>query len=162
MKINIEQHGEPRTHICQSVVRLTLALVIGLGGAAAQDPSESFYQAIRNNDLPALRSLLKTEDVNTKDKHGTTPLMMAAAYGSIDAMNLLVAARADVNVKNDFGATALHWCAGDLDKVRLLVKKGADVNARSKMGRTPLLIAAAQTGGAPIVEFLLAYGAKVS
>jgi ankyrin repeat protein len=143
-------------------VTFTLAFVIGLGAALAQDVGESLYQAIRNNDAGALRTLLKAADVNAKDKRGTTPLMMAAAYGSIDAMNILVAAGADVNAKNDFGATALHWCTGDLAKVRLLVDKGADVNARSKMGRTPLLIAASHSGGAPVVELLLAKGAKVS
>jgi len=143
-------------------VTFTLALVISLGAAAAQDAAESFYQAIRQNDPGALGALLKTADVNTKDKRGTTPLMMAAAYSSMAVMNVLVTAGADVNAKNDFGATALHWCAGDLQKVRLLLDKGADVNARSKMGRTPLLIAAAHSGGAPVVELLLAKGAKVA
>src|SRR5450759_2871265 len=126
----------------RSVIPLTLVLALRIGAATAQDSGESFYQAIRNNDLPALRTLLKTAEVNTKDKRGTTPLMMASAYGSIEAMKVLIAAGADVNTKNDLGATALHWCAGDIDKVRLLMEKGADVNARSKMGRTPLLIAA--------------------
>jgi ankyrin repeat protein len=146
----------------RSVIPLTLVLALGIGAATAQDAGESFYQAIRNNDLPALRTLLKTVEVNTKDKRGTTPLMMASAYGSIEAMKVLIVAGADVNTKNDLGATALHWCAGDIDKVRLLMEKGADVNARSKMGRTPLLIAAMHDGGSAVVELLLAKGAKVS
>src|SRR6266446_5787495 len=107
----------------RSVTPLTVVFALGLGAAVAQDTAESFYQAIRKNDVGALRTLLKTADANTKDKRGTTALMMAAAYGSIDAMNSLVAAGADVNAKNDFGATALHWCSGDLEKVRLLVDK---------------------------------------
>ena len=54
-------------------------LVLGAVVAVAGEPSDGFYLAIRNNDLPGLRSLVKTADVNTKDQHESTPLMYAAA-----------------------------------------------------------------------------------
>ena len=139
-----------------------LVFFIGLGAVSAQEIAAQFYQSIRNNDLSALQTLLKTSDVNTRDSRETTPIMWAAAYGTLDAMNMLIGAGADVNAKNAFDATALHWCAGDLNKVRLLVEKGANVNAVSKMGRTPLLIAAAHSGGSPVVEFLLSKGARAA
>src|ERR1700680_4493899 len=82
--------------------------------AVAQEPSDRFYQAIRNNDLTSLRDLVKTSDVNSKDQRESTPLMYAAAYGSLDAMQLLLGAGADVNAKNTFDVTALMWCANDL------------------------------------------------
>ena len=137
-------------------------LLSGLGIAVAQEASDSFYRAIRNNDLASLRSLIKTSDVNTKDQRESTPLMYAAAYGSIDAMKLLLGAGAAVNSKNAFDATALMWCANDLAKVDLLVEKGTDVNARSKQGRTPLLIAAAHSGNFEVVKFLVEHGASLS
>ncbi|HEV8037632.1 MAG TPA: ankyrin repeat domain-containing protein [Bryobacteraceae bacterium] len=137
-------------------------LVLGVLTAVAEEPSDQFYQAIRNNDLSALASLVKTVDVNTKDQHESTPLMYAAAYGSLDAMRLLLGAGANVNAKNAFDTTALLWCAGDLAKVRLLVEKGANINARSKQGRTPLIIAAAQDGNSETVKLLLEKGADVS
>src|SRR5579863_8721113 len=137
-------------------------LVLGAVVAVAGEPSDGFYLAIRNNDLPGLRSLVKTADVNTKDQHESTPLMYAAVYGSLDAMQLLLGAGADVNAKNAFDATALLWCAGDPAKVRLLVERGASVNARSKQGRTPLIIAAAQDGNSETVKLLLEKGADVS
>lgn len=137
-------------------------LAVNLLPAAAQEPADRFYQAIRNNDIPALRGLLKTLDVNMGDKRGTTPLMYAAAFGSADAMKLFLAGGANVNAKNAFDATALMWCATDIDKVRLLLAKGADVNARSKPGRTSLLIAAASDGSSEIVKLLLAKGADVA
>ena len=146
------------SRVIQAFCTVSLASVT----AIAQDSSNHFYQAIRNNDLAVLRVLLKTADVNTKDKRGSTPLMYAAAIGSIDAMNMLVSAGAEVNEKNALDATALHWCAGDLAKVRLLVSKGADVNARSKPGRTPLIIAAAHDGASEIVRVLLNKGADIS
>ena len=128
----------------------------------AQTPSDRYYQAVRNNDLATLQSLIKSVDVNTKDERGGTPLMYAAAFGSLDAMKLLVSSGADVNAKNAFDATALLGCASDLDKVMFLVGKGADVNAQSKQGRTALLIAAGYEGGSEIVKFLLDHGANAS
>jgi ankyrin repeat protein len=88
--------------------------------------------------------------------------MYAAAYGSIDAMKLLLGAGAAVNSQNAFDATALMWCANDFAKVGLLVEKGADVNARSKQGRTPLLIAAAHSGNFKVVKYLIEHGATLS
>jgi ankyrin repeat protein len=134
--------------------------VLGVGAAFAQDASERFYQAIRNNDLASLRALLKTSDVNAiKDQRESTPLMFAAAYGSIDAMKLLLDAGAGVNAKNAFAVTPLLWCAGDFAKVSLLVDKGADVNARSKQSMTPLLVAASN-GASDVVKLLLEKGAN--
>jgi ankyrin repeat protein len=136
-------------------------VVFGALTAAAQEPSDRFYQAIRNNDLTSLRDLVKTSDVNSKDQRESTPLMYAAAYGSIDAMQLLLGAGADVNAKNTFDVTALMWCANDFAKVRLLVEKGANVNVRSKQGRTPLMIAAAHDGNSQTVKLLIDKGADV-
>lgn len=136
-------------------------LVLSAICLAAEEPSDRYYQAIRNNDLTALRELVKTSGVNVKDKHDSTPLMFAAAFGSIDAMKLLIGAGADVNAHNTFDVTALLWCAGDPAKVRLLVEKGADVNAKSKQGRTPLIVAAAHDGNSQIVKLLIDKGADV-
>ena len=126
-----------------------MKLFLSICGAAAfaiplmaEDPTAKVFEAIRNNDLSAVKVQLGSGDVNAKDKRGTTPLMYAAAYGSADAVKILIEAGADVNSKNAFDATALMWAVNDLDKVRLLLTKGADVNARSKMGRSPLLMAA--------------------
>jgi ankyrin repeat protein len=129
--------------------------------ARAQEPSDQFYQAVRNNDIASLGKLLKTSDANLRDKRGTTPLMYAAAFGSLDAMKLLLASGADVNAHNPFDATALMWCVTDLEKVRLLLAKGANVNARSKQGATPLLIAAIDDGASEVVKLLLEAGADV-
>ena len=65
----------------------TMGSVILLAGAvtaAPVDTTERYYQAIRANDVTALRALIKTSDVNAHDKRGTTPLMYSAAVGSAD------------------------------------------------------------------------------
>ncbi len=139
-----------------------LLLAPGVWGTPASDAADRYYQAIRNHDVTALRSLIKSGDVNTRDKRDATPLMYASAVGASEALRLLIEAGADVNAKNAFDATALMWCAGDTYKVKMLVSKGADVNARSKQGRTPLLIAAASNDSYDVVKFLMDSGADVS
>jgi ankyrin repeat protein len=128
---------------------------------AAETSNDDFYRAIRANDLTLLDGLMAKSDLSVKDRHGATPLMYAAAVGSVDAVRALLAKGADAKAKNSFDATALMWGVANPEKVRLLVDAGADVNARSKQGMTPLLIAANNAGSAEIVRFLLSKGAKV-
>ncbi len=128
--------------------------------AAADNPSDRYYNAIRNDNTAELKALIRSSP-KTVDSSGTTPLMYAAAVGSLSSMKLLAEAGADVNAKNEFGVTALMWCATDEAKVKLLLSKGADVNARSRQGRTPLLIASGTQGNSAIVKLLLDKGANV-
>jgi ankyrin repeat protein len=137
----------------------TLVFWAAVAGAAfGQGASDRFYTAIRENNLPALRTLLKSADPNIHDKRGTTPLMYAMENGSVEAIRAILAAGADVNAANDFGATALMWGITDAEKVRVLLAAGADVRAKSKMGRTPLYLAAANDGSSATVKLLLDRG----
>lgn len=141
-----------------------LVLVWALTGTAAfaQSPSERYYQAVRNDDLVALRGLVKEQGANPRDPRGQTPLMFAAAFGSLDAMKLLIANGADVKAESEFGVTALYWSTGDVRKVRLLLEQGAEVNKASKLGRTPLLVAAATNGTLESMKLLLEKGGDVN
>jgi ankyrin repeat protein len=140
-------------------------LALGVGMLSAQTPAdtaaESFYAAIRSNDLQKLQALIQGgADVNVKERRGgATPIMHAAAIGSLDAMKLLIDKGADVNARGPAGASALMWAVTDLAKVRLLLDRGARVNAASELGRTPLLLAAMSDGSSEIVKLLLARGA---
>jgi ankyrin repeat protein len=145
------------------VMTLLFLVALSTGQMPAQSAGNSFYNVIRNNDSPALKlALRKSGGAGVRELRGTTPLMYAAALGSLEAMKMVVEAGADVNAKNDFGATALMWCAGDLEKVRYLLAKGASVTARSDVGRTPLLIAANYDGSVEIARLMIAKGADVS
>src|SRR5271166_6471323 len=128
----------------------------------ADDMSDQYYQAIRNDDLVTLRTMVAPgSSIAVKDRRGTTPLMYAAAFGSIEAMRVLIGKGADVNGRNAFDATPLMWALYDSNKVRLLLSKGADVNPHTKQGRTPLMIAALYPGNVQTVKMLLDRGATV-
>ena len=132
-------------------------------GAQAPDvaTADTWYNAVRGAG-PRLDALLveNPAGVNLRDRRGgVTPLMHAAALGSIDTMRLLLDKGADVNAKSAAGATALMWAAADPAKVKLLVERGADVKAVSESGRTALLLAAMSDQSAETVRLLLERGA---
>jgi ankyrin repeat protein len=145
--------------------RLIVGLFVCTAGVAAQDSgtsSDAFYSAIRENDLARLQAMLSSgADANASDpRGGSTPLMHAAAVGSLDSIKLLVEHKANVNAVNAAGATALMMAVTDMEKVRVLLDRGADVNAVTKRGRTALMLAAMSDGSAPVVRLLLAKGAN--
>ena len=143
------------------ILKLCL-LFIFVSAVFAQNSVDRSYLSIRNNDLVALRTLTKDHGLNEKDAEGQTPLMFAAAFGSVDAMKLLIANGADPKAVSDAGVTALHLAAGDARKVRLLLEGGADVNKSSLIGRTPLLVASGTYGSIETVKLLLEKGADVN
>ena len=89
------------------------------------------------------------------------PLIDAAKRSDKDAIRSLIQKKADVNVAEGDGATALHWAAyrDDLEIADLLLKAGAKVNAANDLGATPLW-AASQNGSASMVKRLLDAGAN--
>ena len=91
-------------------VRLAIccAAILGYGyvlaGFAPQQPvGDRFYQAIRTNDLVGLRKLVSELGVNTEDGSGLTPLTLAAAFGTREAVSVLVEAGAEVKAQNRSG-----------------------------------------------------------
>jgi len=81
-------------------------------------------------------------------------LIEQAIDGDADFVELLLAAGSDVNAKNVFGGTALHYAArnGHTAIVELLLAAGADVNAQDS-GWTALQWAA-RNGYAAVVELI--------
>lgn len=135
---------------------LVLAFAFGFSSSAQQAlPTEQFYQAIRNDDVRTLRELVARHGANVPDATGLTPLMLASAFGSYDAVKLLIDGGADVKAASTAGVTALHVAWRDEAIVRLLLAQGADVQAKTQFGATPLLVAASATGTKAVVALLL-------
>ena len=84
----------------------------------------------------------------------------AAMRGDHAAVRAALARKADVNVAQIDGTTALHWAVeqDDLQLVDLLVRAGAVVGAKTREGVTPLQLAALN-GSAPLIDRLLKAGA---
>jgi ankyrin repeat protein len=144
-------------------VTITAAVVLLATALSAQAPAnERFYQAIRQNDLEALRALAAGGEVNARDSLGQTPLMLASAFGSVDAVGLLLKQGADARAASNSGVTALHWAVTNFQKTGLLLGAGADINVTTQLGRTPLIIAASAHGTAPVVKLLLSRGAELN
>ncbi|MBM3725835.1 MAG: hypothetical protein FJW40_10480 [Acidobacteria bacterium] len=87
----------------------------------------------------------------------------AAQRGDRAAARALVAARADVNMAQPDGTTALHWAAhqDDLELAQLLVRSGAQVKTTNRYGVSPLSLAATNGNGA-MVALLLESGADAN
>src|SRR4051812_13257334 len=159
-------HGE-------GVVMHRFMLLVGLGAAllavaaCAQRPETPLTQAAAHNDGAALRHLL--DEGHTADEGGDswTALIWAARSGSVDAINVLLDAGADVNLP---GPTGDDWDATPLQHailerhpaaVRLLLERGADPNRGADRSLTPLFLAAGDTDPT-IVTLLLAHRADPS
>jgi len=140
---------------------LAAVLILSLTVFSQQPSGEQFYQPIREGNTTAVRALIKQQGTAVTDSRRQTPLMLAAAFGTVEAMQALIDAGADVNAVSASGLTALHLSAGDIRKASLLVQHGANVNARSQMGRTPLIVASSTHGASAVVRLLLEKGADI-
>jgi ankyrin repeat protein len=89
-----------------------------------------------------------------------SPVATAAKAGDMAAVRTLIEKRADVNVPQVDGSTALLWAAynSDPEMTRALLAAGATVDAANRYGVTPL-IQASRTGDVVIMEALLKAGA---
>jgi ankyrin repeat protein len=106
--------------------------------------------------------LIKGIEIETKDKNGNTPLIIAAMYGHVEICKLLLDHGAKIESKDDNGFTPLLSACqnGHLSVISLLIARGADVEARTNDGITPLMNAA-YYGHVEICKLLLDHGAKI-
>jgi ankyrin repeat protein len=122
----------------------------------------SIFDAVRTGDTAEVRRLAGAPaNVNARDEFGASPLMYAAAYGSVDQMRLLLKAGADVNATTAEGSAALMWATGDAAKVRLLLAGGANPRATTRSGATALLAAAVREN-VEVIRILREAGADMN
>lgn len=96
---------------------------------------------VRESNHRALENLLEDETPpDTFDRFGVTALVEAAQRGDDKSVNLLLAYKADPNLRMKDGATAMHHAADGENPfiVKRLYESGAEMNARDENGLTPL------------------------
>ena len=132
-----------------------LNMLESLLGAGA-DPNFSSTIQVSKNDFGKIISSLRlnsdhrsqlnqklwgreTKSIDVK----LTPLQTAANRGHLEAVNLLLRAKANPNTQNNFGQTLLYQASmdGDLKLASLLLEAQADPNMADSDGKTPLHIA---------------------
>jgi ankyrin repeat protein len=164
---------------CLATVRLlALLAMVSISGCAssktalrAMTPPSERWREVMNaaqwGDVAKLRALLKQDPdlVSSRMSEGQTPLHWAARNGHKEAVELLLAYKADVNAKGSAGMTALQFAArnGDIEMAKLLLLKNADVNSYwgTDVG-APALVLAAANGHKDMVALLLAHNADVN
>jgi len=116
-------------------------------------------------DMDAVRSLVKQHpgDINATLPDGGTALLWAAYWNDEKAVEMLLAAGANVNAANREGFTALSQACtnGNAAMVEALLKAGADANSFQAEGQSALMTAA-RAGNAETVKALLDHGAEVN
>lgn len=150
-----------------SLRRCLLALVLLLGAAPpvlAQFKPDTWYNvahAVSRQNIPSLRSMLaKGDSPDAVDGEGRPALVWAVQVNSIEALQLLIDARAKIDIRDRLGATALYTAAGtgNLEMVRMLLQAQASVDLANRQGVTPLMVGAGR-GSVPVVRELLKAGA---
>jgi ankyrin repeat protein len=141
-------------------VNLQLAKGSSGSGVLSMNGATPILLAARRADLPYMKLLVELgADPLRPNKEGSTPLMAAAGLGTLapteeagteeealEAVQVLLAAGADLNTVDKSGETAMHGAAyKSFPKVvQLLADRGAKIdvwNTKNKHGWTPLLIA---------------------
>ncbi|CAE7537330.1 unnamed protein product [Symbiodinium natans] len=120
----------------------------------AANAAKALRAAAAGGDATALRRQLSEAQslgtcakiINSQDPdYDLTALALAAQHGAAECVEVLLAARADVNADSEDagGRTALHFAAydGHVEVVQLLVSARANTNARCSTGETAEQIA---------------------
>lgn len=119
--------------------------------------------SIREDSMKAFDLLVNAPDVNLEAQatNGDTPLMLAAFYGNLPVVKLLLAREVEVNRP---GWTALHYAAinGSSEIVQLLLEASAYVDAESPDDKMTPVMLAAMRGRVAAVRVLRDGGADLS
>ena len=171
--------GAGRTPL-HSAVQWELPEVVAALLAAGADPNARLQKP-----LPLVSRRIRQDNGLTPTTSGATPFLLAASFGDVESMRILVDAGADPFLTTDDGTTALMVAAGGdyvegadkygrrsypayyetlqrraLAATKLCLELGLDINAVNDFGQTPLH-GAVYMGGTVIAPYLVEQGANL-
>jgi uncharacterized protein len=125
--------------------------------------AEDLFDAVEKNEISMVQNLLENGcDINARDEGKSTPVMRAALRGYDDLLSVLIRLKADLNLSDRIGKTALHYAAQEHheETVQKLLDAGAFVNCQDAHGNSPLSNAVFYSQGrGGVIKILRQYGA---
>jgi hypothetical protein len=147
------------------VIRIVMIFVCLLGlnamvPAAQPLPGgpQALLEAARRGRAEAVSQLIVAKaDVNVRDAHGRTPLLIATQGNHVDVARRLIAAGADVNAKDELQDSPFLYAGaeGRVEILKMTLAAGADLKSTNRFGGTAL-IPACHHGYVDAVKVLLA------
>ncbi|MFC2721366.1 MAG: ankyrin repeat domain-containing protein [Flavobacteriaceae bacterium] len=100
----------------------------------------NFYELLEANDLEALKAVFNECELNAYDRRSFNKPALSFYDVPLELMDWLIAQGADINVKDEYDRTPLHYHAqvNDVERVTFLLEKGADIEAIAEYDETPL------------------------
>lgn len=126
--------------------------------------SQDIYDACRKGNVELIKQLSKInpDTVNTPNKSGYTPLIIAGYRNQLDAVKTLLDLGANVNTISEDGTVLTAACyKSNTELVKILLDHHADVNLKNNAGTTPIMFAI-MAENEDIVRLLLAKKADVN
>ena len=117
------------------------------------------HSAAAKGDLAEIQKLAAGgSNLNARDGHGRTPLMVAAFQRQHAAARALIAAGADLNALESqaYDVITIAAVLDDLEMLKLAIASGGNTRAITSPYRGTALIAAAHLGHAEVVAALIA------
>ena len=125
--------------------------------------SSPLINAIKRGEVATVKCLLrKGESPNSLKKSEETPLQVAARYGSLEIVQDLLKAGANVDQGYNYTPIGEAVMNGHLNIVRELITAGANVNACLDEDENNVLLEAVSSGNLEIVKVLVEAGANVN
>ena len=121
----------------------------------------NFGELLEANDLDALKAVFNECELNAYDRYSFKTPALSFYDISLELMDWLIAQGADINIKDEYERTPLHYHAqvNNVEKVALLLEKGADIESKAAYDETPLFAA----GYHPeVTALLIAKGANIN
>ena len=118
---------------------LLLSIFICLNGF-----TQDIYDACRKGNVELIKQLskLNPDIINTPNKSGYTPLIIAGYRNQLEAVKVLLDLGANVNAISEDGTVLTAACyKSNTALVKILLEQHADVNVKNNAGTTPLMFA---------------------